>query len=117
MQGIKQGECHRLINITFNNAKRTLTVEGHANYAEKGKDIVCSAISVLTDTLYKTLKSYEQTALREPVKLKEKDGYKQIKYSVKSKYEQNIAIVLFTILNGYEGVANTYPDYVKFEYE
>ena len=110
MQGIKQGECHRLINITFNNSKRTLTVEGHANYAENGKDIVCSAISALTDTLIKT-------ALREPINLKEKDGYKQIKYSVKSKYEQNISIVLFTILNGYEGVANTYPDYVKFEYE
>ena len=53
-----------MINITFNNAKRTLTVEGHANYAESGKDIVCSAISVLTDTLIKTLKSHEQTALR-----------------------------------------------------
>lgn len=28
-----------------------LTTDGHANYAEKGKDIVCSAVSVLVQTL------------------------------------------------------------------
>ena len=28
-----------------------LTVSGHAGYAEKGKDIVCSAVSILTYTL------------------------------------------------------------------
>lgn len=32
-----------------------ITVEGHANYAEYGKDIVCSAVSILVQTLIKNL--------------------------------------------------------------
>ena len=104
-----------MISIEFNNAKRTLTVQGHANYDEYGKDIVCSAISTLTDTLYKTLKAYEGIGLREPVRYIEKEGYKKIKYSVKPNYESNISTVVFTILNGYKGVAKVYPDYVKLK--
>lgn len=106
-----------MINITFNNSKRTVTVEGHANYDEHGKDIVCSAVSTLTDTLIKTLQGYENTALRKPVQVKERDGYKQIKYSIKTEYEKTIAVILLTIFNGYEGIANIYPDYVHFEYK
>ena len=32
-----------------------ITIDGHAQYAEPGKDIVCSAISTLFDTLMSAL--------------------------------------------------------------
>lgn len=37
--------------IEVNITQKGLTVEGHAGYAETGKDIVCAAVSALTQTL------------------------------------------------------------------
>lgn len=34
------------------------TVSGHANYAEKGKDIVCAGVSAITQSVLYTLKEY-----------------------------------------------------------
>ena len=42
-----------MIEVTYNEvgAEMILRAEGHAGYAEKGKDIVCAAVSVLMQTL------------------------------------------------------------------
>ena len=42
-----------MIQVTYNEVgdKMILRAEGHAGYAEKGKDIVCAAVSVLMQTL------------------------------------------------------------------
>lgn len=37
--------------IVVNVSTTGITVDGHANYAEAGKDIICSAVSVLTQNL------------------------------------------------------------------
>ena len=34
-----------------------ITVDGHANYAEAGKDIICSAVSVLTQNLIRSFET------------------------------------------------------------
>ena len=46
-----------MIQIYITKVKYATIVEvvGHANYAPKGHDIVCSAISVLFQTLHKTI--------------------------------------------------------------
>lgn len=43
----------RLIVVKINEERITLT--GHAQYAEEGKDIVCAAVSVLTQTLIRSI--------------------------------------------------------------
>ena len=42
-----------MIQVTYNEVgdEMILRAEGHAGYAEKGKDIVCAAVSVLMQTL------------------------------------------------------------------
>lgn len=35
--------------------KNVLSVTGHADYAEKGKDIVCAAVTALSQTLIKSI--------------------------------------------------------------
>nr|DAP21256.1 MAG TPA: YsxB-like protein [Caudoviricetes sp.] len=44
--------------IKVENTKARLTVSGHAGYAEHGKDIVCSAVSILVLTLIESLKRH-----------------------------------------------------------
>ena len=51
-----------MIQIYITKVKHATIVEviGHANYAPKGHDIVCSAISTLFVTLHKTIKARSQ---------------------------------------------------------
>ncbi len=41
--------------IVVTEYKDRITVKGHANYAEIGKDIVCASVSILTQTLIKSI--------------------------------------------------------------
>ena len=43
--------------ITVNRYSDRITLRGHANYAEIGKDIVCSAVSVLVQTLVQSVET------------------------------------------------------------
>lgn len=40
-----------MIHATFDRRKMELRVEGHADYAPRGQDIVCAAVSILYGTL------------------------------------------------------------------
>lgn len=86
----------------------TVTVAGHAGYAEKGKDIVCSAVSALYQTLVESVAQMTSN----PKNVKEYDD-KQIFYISKITAITRILVNSFVI--GIEGVANAYPDYVLFE--
>lgn len=41
--------------ITIYKSHKGLTIDGHANFAEQGKDIVCAAVSVLAQTLIESI--------------------------------------------------------------
>ena len=45
------------ISKTSNEREVCIEVRGHANYGPKGQDIVCAAISVLYQTMIKTIMS------------------------------------------------------------
>ena len=51
--------------IKVENTKARLTVSGHAGYAEHGKDIVCSAVSILVLTLIESLKRHNKNIIYE----------------------------------------------------
>ena len=46
-------EAVKLIKVKISNT--SISVDGHARYAEQGKDIICAAVSVLTENLIKSI--------------------------------------------------------------
>ena len=93
-------------------------IEGHANYDEHGRDILCAAISVLSQT---TL-----IALNKVCGIDEKDlcfsvdndrGYLDVSLSKnlekESRYKADI--VLDTMIVGIEDLSAQYPEYINFE--
>lgn len=102
-----------MINITFKPKTLELEVKGHAGQNEKGKDIVCSAISALFYTLAQTLLDSEEM-LEEAPTIKEENGDGYICCSPKTEYEGNVAIIYRTILIGMQMVAEEYKNFVKF---
>lgn len=93
-----------------NNLILTLYVKGHANYAESGKDIVCSAVSCLCISLANTLLA----AGVEKQCFRIEDGSFYVSTTVVD--NQAYAEGVFdTAVNGLQMIAEQYPGYVTFQ--
>lgn len=88
---------------------REIRVQGHANWADHGEDLVCAAVSVLTLTLANTLEELAENHY--DVRIKDGDFTLVLKDEVTNRSQ--VAIRSFEI--GMEGLARTYPNYVKIK--
>ena len=102
-----------MINITFKPQSLELEVKGHAGADEKGKDIVCSAVSMLFYTLADSLVKSEEMLKKHPI-IKMEDGNGYIKCRPKKEYQGNITLIYWTILNGLELLADEYKKFISF---
>lgn len=75
-----------------------MTVEGHANFAPKGQDIVCAGISTLIQTLFVCGADEDSTV---------EDGKVYVKGSGSEAYT-----AFKVVLKGLELIRYTYPQYV-----
>lgn len=91
------------------------TVEGHARYAEPGKDIVCASVSVLSQSV---LMQLQKVAIVQ-YKIEDEfygsgDGLLAVKIlSTDTKEVQTLINLLAT---GISEIAEQYPDHVKLEF-
>lgn len=83
-----------------------LTVEGHADHAEAGKDIVCASVSALTQSLVYGLESLTEDEIRYRLE----PGNSEVRYENLS--EQGCLLV-DSFFIGISTMAMAYPEYVK----
>ena len=103
-----------MINVTVDMSKHEVTVSGHAQYAEEGKDIVCAAVSILFYTLVETLEAGHDMLSHKNVKKTIKKGESCVSCKPLKAYEANINLIFFTIMNGIQLLADDYPENVAF---
>lgn len=92
-----------------------LALEGHAGQAEVGKDIVCSAASILAyTTAQRVLMMKEEGKLKKKphIRLEEGNAVITCKPS-KGHYAEALHIYSFA-QTGYELLQQNYPEFVKF---
>lgn len=87
-------------------------IEGHAGFAKKGKDIVCSAISVLAQTAVMGLGEYLQKG---SYKYSINDGYLKCTLQNGLTKEENHAaqIILKTMYLGIKSIEEAYAAHVR----
>lgn len=91
-----------------------IEVSGHAEYAETGKDIVCSAVSTLCYTMLDWVRnSYDIIDFQNRVN--ETDGYFYLRAIPRPGSEDRVEPVLDAISNGWKLIADAYPDHVTFK--
>lgn len=91
------------------------SASGHAGYAKRGKDIVCSSISVLTQTC---LISLDEIAKCDPTfSMDEDSGDLQVECTLqKDVAKQTIIDTLIESMKlGIQAISDMYPEYVKLE--
>lgn len=92
--------------IVITRTPNSITICGHANYAEYGKDIVCASVSTLTQTLIASLE-----------KMKDDDfSYRAEAGNVEIVFNEDLSeiaqLLIKSFFIGANGVAAAYPDYV-----
>ena len=92
------------IKQSWNDAE--ILIEGHAGYAEKGKDIVCAAISVLYQNLVNSIDELSDSVIHDF----SADGYARV--YIGGLYEYSRALVDSFKL-GCKTMEMTYPDNVE----
>ena len=93
-----------------------LEVSGHAEYAEEGKDIVCSAVSMLTYTvaqLIHEMKSFGKLEKEPTVKMNHGDSVIEAKCRKGVYYFYDAKRIMRYAKSGYRLLQRDYPDHVK----
>lgn len=86
-------------------------VTGHTGYAEEGSDIVCSAVSALTQTA--VLGLTEVLKLPVALEIKEARIYCMLERGLKEQSRREAGIILETLRVGLRSIAETYGTYLK----
>lgn len=101
--------------IQNKNGGIVFSCEGHAGYADKGSDIVCSAVTILCFVLCNQAKSYYDRSMlaNEPVIWLD-SGECHIDISPKSKHRGIIKAFFEGVCEGFRAIENEHPENVVF---
>jgi uncharacterized protein YsxB (DUF464 family) len=89
-----------------------LKLKGHCGYLKEGKDIVCSAASILCLTMAQTVKDSKQCLECEP-KIILHNGKANITFKPKAGCEKQFELALCTVMTGFKVLQHEYPDYIQ----
>ena len=89
--------------IKIQRSKWRITIEGHAKYAEEGKDIVCAAVSILSWTLIKSLQELTTDMIESEIT----DGYVDIRFKTLSRQGEYLVKAFFI---GIESLIEVYGE-------
>lgn len=104
-----------MTNIRFYRDTRGLlrgfSIVGHTGSAPAGEDIVCAGVSALSQTAVNALEGVAGIK----VSLHMSDGYLGVRLpkGLDAKKLYNAQVILRTVRQGLQGIAATYPQYVR----
>ena len=107
-----------MIKVEFSTDKAggsiILRLTGHAGAGEAGRDLVCSAASILAYTVAQTAKfMYEEKALRKKPTIRLDPGDAEVVMKPKKAYYAEALHTYFVAQVGYSLLAHNYPQYVE----
>lgn len=105
-----------MINVVYNKGHNKLSVTGHAGSAEKGKDLICAATTILVNTVAAAVEkfAYHDNVMRSHC-IEIKDGNAQISYTPAHRYKATIGLAIDSICIGFELLAVSYPENISYQ--
>ena len=91
-----------------------MTVGGHAGFGEKGQDIVCAAVSILTLTAAETAQQlYLRGCLMQMPETVLEEGFARVQLWPKPRFRQQARQTLETVRTGMGLLARSHPRHVR----
>ena len=91
---------------TENDRVISVDSKGHAGFAKRGKDIVCSAVSVLMINTVNSIRSFTEDEIG--VESDQKSG--KISILLPKEYSEKTDVLLKALLLGLSGIEEEYPE-------
>lgn len=101
------------INLSFDETPMSFEIKGHSGSAEAGRDIVCAAVSAISQTALLGLLKVCSLELNYTAE----DGYlkAELPKEMPEEKRQKAEVILLTMREGLRDVACGYPRFVKLE--
>ena len=93
-----------MIEILYKTQNIKLNISGHAGYAEKGKDIVCAAVTTLACTLEKCMEKAGEGSCE----------WKEGETCFTAEGTENLRQNFETVVTGHQMLAEEFPEYIAF---
>jgi uncharacterized protein YsxB (DUF464 family) len=103
-----------MITVTYHKGLNRVVVEGHAGFAEAGKDLVCASATILAYTLAAFVDAKEQEGKCWCTMCHFNEGEAFVSCKANEGNEGEIAVGFETIVRGFELLAEKFPDNVKY---
>lgn len=97
-----------MISVKYKPKRHSLSVTGHAYSGEAGNDLICAACSALTYTFAVTVKKYDKNGAA--LCSLEKGKARIVCGSHTDEENRVLDIALGAIINGFELLAESYPE-------
>lgn len=103
-----------MIKITYSPSRMRITAEGHAGYAEYGKDIVCAGVSALIQSLHPALL---ERGIIHTVHTTKEPNRMEVKAEPECEQRYPCIVAFETVLAGLKEITGAYPEYVSIKVE
>lgn len=98
------------VTISRNTTRLKIRIEGHAGYAEKGKDIICASLSTIVSQMLMVKQIYDP---QEQVIIKQNEEKALIEFIIPCRMHERFFFALKAISFGFTTLAVDYPQFVK----
>lgn len=103
-----------MIEVIYYREHNRLTVKGHAQSNEYGKDLVCAGVSALALTMAANVGNMAAKGyVKDPVTRLE-PGDAEISCNPRTRYRESVKQVFMSVCVGFEILADQYPDYISY---
>lgn len=104
-----------MINVTYyRRGYNRVTVEGHAESAENGHDLVCASASILAYALAANVNNMKKAGHVKNTTVRLEPGDTEVRCSPKPRFRAATTIIFDSICAGYELLSKQYPQYVSY---
>ena len=104
-----------MINVTFDRREQNLIgfeFDGHAGYAESGKDIVCAGVSALVLNMINSVDEFCEDKYM--LDINEDNGH--VKFSFIDEPSYNAILLINSLELGIKGIKETYSQHITLDY-
>ncbi len=104
-----------MIRVRYTPDKFRVTVEGHAGSAERGRDLICAAVSTLVLTLAENVARMKKAGWLEGHGVEIMAGKARIQCLPREEWTGAAEVVFGAVFAGFELLGRKWPEFVKVE--
>lgn len=104
-----------MIRVVYHRIYHRITVDGHAESGEFGRDLICASCSILARTLAENVQGLEQAGVVRNMAAELQSGKAEILCTPVSRFRSTVTMIFDSICAGFALLARDFPDFITYE--